>query len=75
MSAPSFPLLRCTLTMLLGSVYASSYDCTVRALDFEVGVWKEVIDVDIQAARIDGEGEALVSAFEITQDGNQIWRK
>lgn len=31
--------------------------------------------MDLNAAALEGEGEALISAFEVTQDGNQIWRE
>lgn len=55
------------------SIYTSSYDCTIRSLNFETGVWREEVDIDLFAADQEGEGEALASAFELSHDGNLIW--
>ena len=54
-------------------IYTSSYDCTIRSLNFETGVWREEVDIDLFSAATEGEGEALTSAFELTHDGNLIW--
>lgn len=55
------------------SLYTSSYDCTIRGLNFETGVWHEAVDVDMHAADDHGEGQALISGFDVTHDGRIIW--
>ncbi|GAA99689.1 hypothetical protein E5Q_06393 [Mixia osmundae IAM 14324] len=54
------------------SVYTSSYDCSVRRLDFETKLSTQVLDVDA-IVKADFEGESLLSAFDFTRDGNEIW--
>lgn len=36
-------------------------------------MWREEVDIDLNAAAEEGEGEALLSGFEIQRDGNVIW--
>lgn len=50
-------------------LYSSSYDCTLRRLNFETGRSEEVLDGD----RWDKLGDHLIHAFDFDPQGNVIW--
>jgi len=54
-------------------LYTAGYDCTLRSIDFETRNSVEVVDADLLAAADYGEGEALLSGFDVTADGNELW--
>lgn len=54
-------------------LYTAGYDCTLRSIDFETRNSSEVVDADLLAAAEYGEGEALLSGFDLTEDGNELW--
>lgn len=49
------------------SILSSSYDCTVRSMNFETGQSTEVLDTETFGS------ESILGSFDITQDGNSIW--
>jgi WD40 repeat protein len=55
------------------TLYTSGYDCTLRSLNFETGNTTEIVDADLLAAEDYGEDEALLSAFDMASNGNELW--
>ncbi|GJJ12106.1 hypothetical protein Clacol_006347 [Clathrus columnatus] len=44
-------------------IYTSAYDCTIRSISFESGISKEVFLLD----------DTLISSFDISPNGHEIW--
>lgn len=54
-------------------IFSSSYDTTLRQIDFETGQSVMVVNADDIAAEEEGEGETLLSGFDITRNGQELW--